>query len=121
MRAILAFVLLVTACMPTGAQAVAVFTQFSPTVIRMTIGASMCTAWSQLPAPWPLIIYCIGPGGYAMFPGSNGQTTTWDWRDASGTFTWSIKPSKTAPAPALDWDLAATPAGGTETRKTGTL
>lgn len=121
MLAFLAFALTVTACLPARAQAVAVFTQFTPTVIRMTIGASVCTAWSQLPAPWPLIIYCTSPTGYAMLPASVSQTTTWDWRSADGAFTWQIQPSKMLGAPALDWQIVGTPTGGTETMKAGTF
>jgi hypothetical protein len=123
LRALLAFVAFMTACVSqTSAQAVVpVFTVFSPTVIRVTIGASMCTAWSQLLGDTVLIVYCINPSGHVMLPASAGQTATLDWPSTDGHFTWTIQPSKTAAAPAVDWSIAATPTGGQSVMKQGTF
>jgi hypothetical protein len=107
---------------PASAQApTAVFTTW-PDIVRVTIGASMCTAWSHLAEPWYLIVYCVGPPlcgpnktsvCQAMEPGEGGQEVDGGWISPNGDeFRWIVSPSKTAAIPALDWQFAATPNGG---------
>jgi hypothetical protein len=122
--------LLFLLCLLAFAQTPAVTFQTWPNIMQASIGASKCGAWSHLAEPWPLIVYCVGPSVCGasgtqpctvMMPAESGQKIEGQWDSPDAYFSWIIQPSKTAPAPALDWDFAVTPIGGMSKEQTGTF
>lgn len=102
---------------------IAIFTDFAPSpIIQMVIGQSRITIWFKLPAPWPIIVGYYDATGVIRSPqGIDLQQCKIEgqFNSADGAFTWSIKPSVTIGA--VDYEIAATPTGGSSVRNSGTF
>lgn len=125
--------------------AVAVFTDYSPTIKGMAIGPAQCFFWSQLPPPgYPLEIACRVNGTYHQIQIGDHAAITFGGFGycedgtilasvsstiaipnckpgvAGGNFTWIITPSTTGPG--FNFYIAAWPTGApTSTMRTGTF
>ena len=83
----------------------AVFNQFSPTVIGMTIGTSHCYMWGNLTPPWVTEIACYTAGGLQQVQAqSSGQELTGFFCDSvnfstlpgkctGNSFSWLVTPN----------------------------
>lgn len=144
-RSLIAILLPLTALRAQAPPPPAVFTQFSPTIIRMTTGPAQCTIWAHLapPYPWDTVGACYINGVLASMKVGNMATSpialldvvewcnTGPWSPGcmadpnglGGTISYSVRPWPGLTPPAtLSWQMGAAVLGSNEaTLRTGTF
>jgi hypothetical protein len=72
-----------------------VFTDFSPTVVGIAVGANHCTIWARLPGAWPTEVACYTGAAIAQIQvASVGEKMEGSFPMADGgIITWIILPS----------------------------
>ncbi len=128
-RLLLVALLAIAARAPCGAQAAAVFNDFSPTVKGMTVGTSHCYLWAHVAPPWDMEVACYTAGVLRQIqvqPIGQSMSGTFAFCDsgsfvvpcaAGGTITWLVTPNG---ATSL-WQLTAQPNGGLAIYQEGTF
>lgn len=99
----------------------AVFNQFSPSVIGMTIGTSHCYMWGNLTPPYTLIVGCYTASGIQQVQAQvAGQELTGFFCDSvnfavlpgkcvGNSFAWLVTPNGAGGF----WQIFGSPASGT--------
>ncbi len=105
---------------PLFAQSTATFTKFTATSWGIAVGASHCYAWNKLAAPWVTEIACYALALNQVQAQVAGQILSGDFRSVDGDFTWIFSPSISGNGQ-VDYQIVATPKGGTSLQSTGTF